>query len=204
MASVTKFHSTSVKRWNHTKNKDETGEVLTATIPLNKLGSVSVSASSISPSSSSTLSPALNSFLSSRTHTCGELRLAHDGATVRLCGWLQFKRLDKFLLLKDSYGVTQLLITDETVVEGGVSALHIPLESVLAAEGVVSTRPPKMRNPKMPTGEVEVIVKKLEVLNECRETLPFFTASTLKHGEANEQMRLANRYLDLRMERMQV
>ena len=149
-------------------------------------------------------SPHLNSFLQSRTHTCGQLRLSDEGSAVRLCGWLQFKRLDKFLLLKDSYGVTQLLLKDDVVVDDGVSVLHIALESVVAAEGIVLARPPKMRNGKMATGEVEVVVDRLRVLNDCREALPFFSTSTLKHGEANEAMRLANRYLDLRMDRMQV
>ena len=149
-----------------------------------------------------TTSPQLNTF-NSRTHTCGELRLADEGATVRICGWLQFKRLDKFLVVKDSYGVTQLLLED-AVIDDGVSVSHIPLESVVAAEGVVIARPSKMRNPKMSTGDVEVVVHRLRVLNPCRESLPFFSTSTLKHGESNERMRLTNRYLDLRMDRMQV
>jgi len=146
--------------------------------------------------------PQWNSF-NSRTHTCGELRLADEGASVLICGWLQFKRLDKFLVIKDSYGVTQLLLKDDAVIEDGVSVTHIPLESVVEAEGVVTARPPKMQNPKMATGEVEVAVSRLKVLNACREALPFFSTSTLKHGESNERMRLANRYLDLRMDRMQ-
>ena len=163
-----------------------------------------ISLAEVSTLKPATLSvPQWNSF-NSRTHTCGELRLADEGASVLICGWLQFKRLDKFLVIKDSYGVTQLLLKDDAVIEDGVSVTHIPLESVVEAEGVVTARPPKMQNPKMATGEVEVAVSRLKVLNACREALPFFSPSTLKHGESNERMRLANRYLDLRMDRMQV
>ena len=76
--------------------------------------------SSPSSSSSSSFSTSItNSFLSSRTHTCGELRVSDEGARVRLCGWLQFKRLDKFLLLKDSYGVTQLLLKEDVMLDDG-------------------------------------------------------------------------------------
>ena len=146
-------------------------------------------------------SPQFNTF-STRTHTCGELRLADLGATVRICGWVTYKRLNMFLVIKDCYGVTQLLL-ENAVIEEGLSADKIPLESVVLAEGVVIDRG-ENRNPKMPTGEVEIAAHRIKVLNACRESLPFHPTSPLKYGERNEKDRLTNRYLDLRMDRMQV
>lgn len=139
----------------------------------------------------------LNSF-STRSHTCGELRDSDVGQRVRVCGWVQHRRLKKFLTIKDSYGVLQLLLPE--VADG---AEEIPLESVVAAEGMVQHRPAGMQNPKMPTGDVEVVVEKLEILNLCKETLPFLTVSKLKHGEAHERLRLQHRYLDIRTDVMQ-
>jgi len=170
---------------------------------IKEAGNVNLSAAEIGQlhKDPSTTSQTLNAF-SSRTHTCGELGLKHEGCRVQVCGWLQFRRLDIFALLKDSYGVVQLLLKDGKS-ERGFDLSQVPLESVICAQGTVRARPSNMINPKMATGEIEVVVDHLEVLNACRQTLPFLTTSATKYKEANEELRLRHRYLDLRNDKMQ-
>ncbi|XP_038210388.1 aspartate--tRNA ligase, mitochondrial-like [Zerene cesonia] len=129
-----------------------------------------------------------------RTHTCAELRLRNEGEKVTLCGWVQFTRLSKFLLLRDSYGLTQCVINDSSI-----DISSIPLETIIKVEGTVISRPKDMINREMSTGEIEVALERLEVLNNV-EKLPF---NLRKYQKPKEQLRLQYRYVDIRFPEMQ-
>nr|CAD7591183.1 unnamed protein product [Timema genevievae] len=136
---------------------------------------------------------------SERTHTCGELRVDHVGREVRLCGWLEYERMGKFLTLRDGYGSIQLVVTDSrdditSLLEG------ITHESVLAVVGEVHKRPPGQENKKMSTGDIEVLVSEVVILNKAKKNLPF---SVRDHNKAKEYLRMKYRYLDLRFPEMQ-
>ena len=130
-----------------------------------------------------------------RTHTCGELRIEHAGQTVTLAGWIENLREVgqnlAFLVLRDFYGTTQVVLeTEETL--RAVKGLN--KETVIAVTGAVRERDSK--NPKLPTGDIEVVPEKIEVLGRCRyNELPFPIA---RSREADESARLKYRYLDLR------
>jgi len=132
-----------------------------------------------------------------RTHTCGALRLADEGANVRLSGWMHRKRDHGGLLfvdLRDHYGLTQLVIDPAT--PGFETLERLRAESVVRIDGDVVARTSDTVNPNLPTGEVEVRVRAVEVLSEAGELpLPVF-------GEPDypEEIRLTNRHLDLRRE----
>ena len=132
-----------------------------------------------------------------RTHTCGALRAADAGQTVRLSGWIHRKRDHGGLLfidLRDHYGLTQLVLHPETPGFDAVERLRA--ESVIRVDGEVVARAAETVNPNLPTGEVEVRVASVEVLSEAAELpLPVF-------GEPDypEEIRLKHRYLDLRRE----
>ncbi|XP_013184464.2 aspartate--tRNA ligase, mitochondrial [Amyelois transitella] len=128
-----------------------------------------------------------------RTHTCGELRSKHSGQKVTLCGWVQFQRLSKFLLLRDAYGLTQCIVSE------GQDLPDIPLETVVRIKGTVVQRPKNMINPTMSTGEVEVIIKDCKILNNVNK-LPF---NLRDYQKPKEQLRLQYRYVDLRFPEMQ-
>ncbi|XP_036410477.1 aspartate--tRNA ligase, mitochondrial [Megalops cyprinoides] len=141
----------------------------------------------------------LNSF-SFRTHTCAELRSKHVGQEVTLCGWVQYLRHDLFVVLRDFSGLTQVLIPqDESSVHLKKALSELPLESVVKVTGKVERRPPGQENKEMPTGEIEVHVKSLEVLNVCQK-LPFEIKDFVKKSES---LRMQYRYLDLRSSQMQ-
>ena len=131
----------------------------------------------------------------SRTHTCGELRLEHAGQTVKLSGWMENVREVgaslAFVVLRDFYGTTQLVIeTAEMMAQ--IKALN--KESTISVEGVVRERASK--NPKLPTGEIEVVPNRIEILGRCRYAeLPF---EINRSRDADESIRLKYRYLDLR------
>lgn len=129
-----------------------------------------------------------------RTHTCGELRPEHEGKKVTLCGWVQFSRLSKFLLLRDAYGLIQCVVNNDNI-----NLSNIPLETVVKIQGRVTLRPKDMINLKMLTGEVEVTIDSLEVLNSV-ESLPF---NLRDYQKPKEQLRLQHRYVDLRFPEMQ-
>ncbi|XP_075970262.1 aspartyl-tRNA synthetase, mitochondrial [Anticarsia gemmatalis] len=129
-----------------------------------------------------------------RTHTCGELRPENEGEKVVLCGWVQFSRLSKFLLLRDAYGLTQCVVSNDTT-----NLSEVPLETIVKIEGTVALRPKDMINPKMSTGEIEVVINKLEVLNTV-DKLPF---NLRDYQKPKEQLRLQHRYIDLRFPEMQ-
>ncbi|XP_045446513.1 aspartate--tRNA ligase, mitochondrial [Melitaea cinxia] len=135
----------------------------------------------------------INTF-SYRTHTCGELRSDQVGQKVTLCGWVESVRLSKFLLIRDSYGLTQCLINNSDI-----SFSDIPLETIVMINGTVAIRPKDMYNSEMATGEIEVIVDKIEILNNV-EKLPF---NLRNYQKPKEQLRLQYRYIDLRFPEMQ-
>ena len=100
-----------------------------------------------------------------RTHTCGELNIKNVGEEVRLAGWVQrIRNLGgmKFIDLRDQYGITQSVVT----VESGLidMASKIPNESTISIEGTVRLRDEETINPKITTGEVEVVAEKIEIL----------------------------------------
>jgi len=133
-----------------------------------------------------------------RTHTCGELRAADAGKTVRLNGWLHRWRDHGGLLfvdLRDRYGLTQVVFRPEKLgPEMMKTAAHVRAETVIGVEGVVGLRPAGMKNEEMPTGEIEVVATRLVVLNEAK-TPPF---EIEEETTAYEELRLKYRYLDLR------
>jgi len=130
-----------------------------------------------------------------RTHTCNELRLEDAGKNVRLSGWMENVREVSgnlaFVVLRDFYGATQLVVEDERLM-GVFTGLN--KESVISVTGLVRERDNK--NPKMDTGEIEVVPDSVEVLGKCRyNALPF---QVPRSREADESLRLKYRYLDLR------
>ena len=137
-----------------------------------------------------------------RTHTCGELRASHAGQKVTLCGWVHRRRDHggvAFFDLRDRAGIIQVTINPDLPKESLDLAANIRLEWVLQIEGIVQKRPAGMENPKMETGEVEVIARELKVLNPAK-TLPFMVSGD--NDLPDENTRLKYRYLDLRRERM--
>jgi aspartyl-tRNA synthetase len=130
-----------------------------------------------------------------RTHTCGELRLAHQGIQVTLSGWVQRSR-DlggmTFVDLRDRYGITQLVFNMETNPALCLEARKLGREFVVSATGMVTERSNK--NPKMPTGAIEILVEKLQILNESK--IPPFTIEDNTDG--GEELRMKYRYIDLR------
>ncbi|NXC44717.1 SYDM protein, partial [Penelope pileata] len=141
----------------------------------------------------------LNSF-AARTNTCGELRSAHVGREVTLCGWIQYQRQGLFLVLRDFQGLTQIIIPqDEAHSHVRKLLSNAPVESVVRVTGIVASRPPGQENPKMPTGDIEVKVETAEILNSCKK-LPFEIKDFIKKSEA---LRMQYRYLDLRSSQLQ-
>lgn len=135
----------------------------------------------------------LNKF-ANRTHTCGELTSDNIGEKVVICGWLEFQRMGKFLILRDGYGQTQVLINEKT---DGLKDQEqgITLESIIKVEGTVIPRPAATINPKMKTGHIEVEAESVEILNTAKKNLPF---EVRKFNRAGERLRLTHRYIDLR------
>ena len=130
-----------------------------------------------------------------RTHTCGELRLEHVGQTVTLAGFLEnIREVGQnlaFLVLRDFYGVTQVVIETEEML---AAVKGVNKESALRVTGAVRERDSK--NPKLPTGDIEVVPTEIKVLGRCRHNeLPF---PIRRSREADESQRLKYRYLDLR------
>ncbi|MEU6850588.1 aspartate--tRNA ligase [Actinacidiphila alni] len=134
-----------------------------------------------------------------RSHTCGELRATDVDTDVRLSGWLHNRRdLGGILFvdLRDHYGFTQLVVRPGSPVYDRLSGQS--KESVVRVDGRVLARSAENVNPELPTGEIEVDVTALEVLGAA-DPLPF---PVFPEDNANEEMRLTNRFLDLRRQRM--
>jgi len=127
-----------------------------------------------------------------RTHTCGELRLDHVGQEVTLAGWVaavrDFGPLT-FIDLRDRYGITQLVFDMQTNPELCESARHLGREWVVQVKGKVRERSNK--NPNRPTGDIEIEVRHLRVLNPSK--IPPFTIET--HTDGGEELRMKYRYL---------
>ena len=132
-----------------------------------------------------------------RSHTCGALRASDAGSAVRLSGWVHRKRDHGGLLfidLRDHYGLTQLVLHPET--PGFEAVERLRAESVIKIDGEVIARSAETTNSNLPTGEIEVRVQSVEVLSEAAELpLPVFG-----EPEYPEEIRLKNRFLDLRRE----
>ena len=131
----------------------------------------------------------------SRTHTCNDLRLEHVGMQVTIAGWMENVREVgqnlAFLVLRDFYGTTQVVLETEDMV---AAVKELNKESTISVEGTVRERDSK--NPKLPTGDIEVVPSKIQVLGRCRHNeLPF---QINRSREADETQRLKYRYLDLR------
>ncbi len=137
-----------------------------------------------------------------RTHNCGQLRLDDAGKKVTLAGWVHSYRDHGnlvFIDLRDREGLTQLVFDPETQPQTHELARTARCEWVIAAKGVVQPRGEGMENPKLPTGQIEVAVQQLEILN-ISKTPPFEIYEADKTGE---ELRLSSRYIDLRRPQMQ-
>ncbi len=122
-----------------------------------------------------------------RTHNCGELRLADAGKQVKIAGWVNSVRNLgglTFMTVRDHFGLTQVILDGQEIPSK---------ETVIAVEGTVVER--ESKNPKMPTGDIEIKAKSLEVLGACNKTLPFEISEA---QTTREDLRLKYRYLDLR------
>lgn len=136
-----------------------------------------------------------------RTATCGELTSGKVGEIVVLNGWVHRNRDHggvHFVNLRDRTGITQVVFDADADASLRSAAADLKMEYCIAVEGSVRARPDGMKNPNMVTGEIEVAATALEVLNTC-PTLPFMVDS---ETEANENLRLQYRYLDLRTDGM--
>ena len=130
-----------------------------------------------------------------RTHTCGELRLSNAGQTVTLAGWVQRTRKMggmTFVDLRDRYGITQLVFNEETNAPLCEEANKLGREYVIQVKGIVNERYSKNNN--IPTGEIEIIVNELNVLN-ISDTPPF---TIEENSDGGDDLRMKYRYLDLR------
>ena len=132
-----------------------------------------------------------------RTHNCGELRIENINQKIKLAGWIQkIRNLGGmiFIDLRDENGITQIVINDSKMQE---TAKEYTTESCISVEGVVVERSSK--NPKMPTGDIEVVAGKIEILGKCKNVLPF---EVNIDQEVKEDLRLEYRFLDLRNEKL--
>lgn len=137
-----------------------------------------------------------------RTHNCGELRLQDAGKKVALAGWVQSYRDHGNLVffdLRDREGLTQLVFDPEIQPEAHRLARTVRCEWVVAASGTVRPRGEGLENPKLVTGQIEVVVDQFEILNMAR-TPPFELDAATR---TNEETRLVYRYIDLRRPEMQ-
>ena len=130
-----------------------------------------------------------------RNKNCGELNIKNIGESVVIAGWVQrIRNLGsmKFIDLRDQFGITQIVVNDN-------SADNLVTECVIQVKGTVIERASK--NPKIPTGEIEIEAKEIELLGKCKNILPFEINSE-KAADAREDLRLEYRFLDLRNEKL--
>ncbi len=135
-----------------------------------------------------------------RTHTCGELRKSNVGEIVKLAGWVHSVRDHGgviFIDLRDHYGITQVVINPEKAFYQSLERWRV--ESVIAFRGQIVERSAENINPKIATGELELVADDMEVLGEA-DVIPFQVA---KDDQAPESMRLKYRFLDLRRDKLQ-
>ena len=127
-----------------------------------------------------------------RTHTCNELNTEHIGQNVVLTGWIDTVRDHGgvlFVDLRDHYGITQIVFSDDSMIAG------MSKETVILVEGTVTKRDEDTVNPKIDTGLIEVRASRVEVLGPCKSSIPFEIDSSM---QTREDVRLKYRYLDLR------
>jgi aspartyl-tRNA synthetase len=139
-----------------------------------------------------------------RTHTCGELNKKEVGKTVELAGWVHRRRDHGgiiFIDLRDRYGLTQITFDPEANKSAWKIADKLRSEWVIKVKGKVVLRPKDMVNKKMATGEIEVEIEDIEILSESKT--PPFEIGEEKSKEANENLRLKYRFVDLRRTKMQ-
>src|SRR5262249_35550585 len=137
-----------------------------------------------------------------RTHRCGELNKSHVGQTVVLNGWVQRRRdhgMVMFIDLRDRTGLEQVGLNAERNAAVHKAAHTLRSECVVSVTGHVMARPDESKNPNLSTGEIEVFVDAVEILNEAK-TPPFVIEDD---AEVTEAIRLKYRYLDLRRPKMQ-
>lgn len=135
-----------------------------------------------------------------RTHTCGQLYRDHVGKEVKLSGWIHRKRDHGqliFIDLRDHYGLTQCVSDSDNPFFKKIEELKT--ESVITVTGIVVERSKETINPKMPTGEIEIQIKDLQILSEAQHPLPLQVNSD---AEFPEETRLTYRFLDLRREKL--
>ncbi len=140
-----------------------------------------------------------------RTHTCGELREENVGEEVVLMGWAAKKRdfgVFTFIDLRDRYGLTQVVVSEETAKDAHSKAKNVRGEFVIAVKGKVSKRDEGTINEKLATGEIEVKVDEILILNDAK-TLPFELETLGSQNLASEDLRLKYRYIDLRRQSLQ-
>ena len=136
-----------------------------------------------------------------RTHNCNEISLEDVGKEVRIAGWVETIRDFGglvFLDIRDMYGVTQVVTSGKT--EDVDFASHIPIESTVTISGTVRKRDEETYNPKIPTGEVEVVIKDIKILGKRTKNLPF---EVNVNQDVREDLRLQYRFLDLRGKKLQ-
>lgn len=136
-----------------------------------------------------------------RTHNCNEISLEDVGKQVKISGFVQTIR-DLgglvFLDIRDMYGITQV-VTSSSESEDVDFASHIPIESTVCVEGVVRKRDPETYNPNIKTGEVEIVINKIEILGKRTKNLPF---EVNVPQDVREDLRLQYRFLDLRSDKL--
>lgn len=137
-----------------------------------------------------------------KTHNCGELRINHVGQEVTLAGWVN-RRRDQggliFIDLRDRWGLAQATINAQTAPDAHSAAANVGREYVIQISGIVRARPEGMKNPDLATGDIELEVTSIKVLNAAKT--PPFEIST--DSNVDEALRMKYRYLDLRRQRMQ-
>ena len=139
-----------------------------------------------------------------RTYYCGEIRSSNIGETVTLYGWVDRRRDHGgviFLDLRDRTGIVQIVSDPQRTPDSYEQANTLRNEYVVKVTGRVSQRPDDSLNPRLPTGEIEIYIDNIELLNAVRSQLPF-QVSTADTELVREDLRLKYRYLDLRRERM--
>lgn len=137
-----------------------------------------------------------------KTHTCDQLRLGDVGQRVSLAGWVHRRRDHGHLVfidLRDRWGITQVVLNAAVSESVRLLTAQLRNEYVVRVQGTVCARPAGMANPKMNTGEIEVLAEQIEILNEAKTPVFYINEDT----EVDEPLRLRYRYLDLRRERMQ-
>jgi len=136
-----------------------------------------------------------------RTHTCGELTASDIGKEVTLCGWVATRRDHGkliFIDIRDRYGLTQVVFAPKDSPQAHTKAQELRNEFVVKASGIVNRRPEGTINPRLPTGEIDILAKELEILSSSLNP-PFEIEEKLN---INEDVRLKYRYLDLRRKKI--